>query len=64
MPEEIWLDIDPEGVITIETKGYTGLKCKADTRELEQALGAQVGDRKLKPEAHQQTAVQAGSRKP
>ncbi len=52
MNEEIVIDIDPNGGVTIEGKNFVGNECTAFTKEIEQALG-EVTRRNLKPEFRQ-----------
>lgn len=40
MAEEIVIDIDPDGGITVEGKGFEGPDCKLLTKALEEDLGA------------------------
>jgi hypothetical protein len=49
MAQEIIIDIDQNGGVTIEGKGFTGNECTAFTKEIEQAMG-EVTKRTLKPE--------------
>jgi hypothetical protein len=50
--EEIVIDIDPQGNVTVEGKGFAGADCVKLTAALEEALG-DVEERRLKPEYHQ-----------
>lgn len=47
--QEVIIDIDERGNVTVEGKGFTGNECTALTKEIEQALG-DVEKRTLKPE--------------
>jgi hypothetical protein len=49
MPQEIHVDISPEGAVHIEAHGFTGTSCRAATAPLEQALGV-VRSRRAKTE--------------
>ncbi|MBI1745642.1 MAG: DUF2997 domain-containing protein [Acidobacteria bacterium] len=44
------ITIHKDGTQKIEVLGATGEECVAFTKQLENRLGAQVGDRELKPE--------------
>ena len=39
MNEEIVIDIDAKGNVTVEGKGFSGPECKTLTKDLEAALG-------------------------
>lgn len=49
MPQEIVIEIDEFGNVTVEGKGFVGPECEHLTADLEAALGA-VEKRTLKPE--------------
>jgi hypothetical protein len=49
--------VSPEGETRVETKGFVGSSCRQASQFLEQALGAQAGE-KLTAEFYQQEAVQ------
>ena len=51
--EEIEVTIDPHGQVQIHVRGAKGKKCLDLTRDLEQALGAQVINRELTAEAQE-----------
>jgi Protein of unknown function (DUF2997) len=44
--------INPQGEVTLQTKGYAGSSCKAATKALEEALGLK-GREKLTAEFYQ-----------
>lgn len=52
MAQEIVIDIDRSGNVTVEGKGFQGTECTALTKAIEDELG-EVTDRKLKPEYRQ-----------
>lgn len=54
--EEIVIDIESDGTVTIEGKHFVGSECTALTKELEHDLGA-IGTRRLKPEFHRTRAT-------
>ena len=56
MNEEIVIDIDTDGNVTVEGKGFVGTECTALTKEIEAALGT-VERRNLKPEYRQTKVV-------
>ncbi len=49
--QEIDVKIDPDGRVHIEVRGVKGPACLALTKPLEEALGDQVIDRQMTPEA-------------
>lgn len=50
--QEVVIDIDPVGNVTVEGKGFVGSECQAITKEIEAALG-DVQQVELKPEFRQ-----------
>ncbi len=56
--QEINLIIDPDGRVHIEVRGAKGLECLELTRPLEEALGGQVEERTMTPDAYEQPAAQ------
>jgi len=44
--------VSPVGQIQVQTRGYSGPRCREASRFLEQALGTRL-DEKLTPEFHQ-----------
>ena len=54
--EEIVVDINADGSVTIEGKHFADGECLKATKELERDLGA-VAQRTLKPEAHRTRVV-------
>lgn len=55
MRQEIIVTINPDGLTSVETKGYVGKSCQDASRFIEEALG-KVQSEKLKPEFYQQSA--------
>jgi hypothetical protein len=51
--EEIEVTIDKHGQVQIHVRGVKGKKCLALTKDLEQALGAQVINREMTLEAQE-----------
>ncbi len=49
--EEIIIDISPDGVVTVTTKGFRGKSCVDAAKLFEQAIG-KVSDTKLTNEYH------------
>lgn len=47
--KEIIIDIDPQGNVTVEGKGFKGPECEQFTKDIESALG-EVESKTLKPE--------------
>jgi hypothetical protein len=60
--QEIDVFIDPDGQVRIEVRGVKGTSCLDLTRELEEALGGQVHEREMTPEAHQADTLPAAAR--
>jgi Protein of unknown function (DUF2997) len=52
--EEIEVVISPTGEVSIEVRGVTGMSCRNLTADLEKALGGEIVDRQMKPEAYAQ----------
>lgn len=52
MPQEIIIDVDQQGNVKIEGKGFQGTECTQLTAAIEQELG-EVANRELKPEYRQ-----------
>ena len=50
--QEIEVFIDENGEVKIEVHGVEGKRCLELTSDLEAALGGEVIDRKMKPEAY------------
>ncbi len=57
--EEIDVTIDADGRVHIEVRGAKGGECLDLTRPLEEGLGGQVEERRMTPEAYEQTEDQA-----
>lgn len=55
--QEVDVVIGPDGVVHIEVSGAKGKKCLAITKDLEEALGGQVAERRMKPEADDDTEL-------
>jgi hypothetical protein len=53
--QEIEVTIDEYGRVRIEVHGVQGKKCLDLTQNLEAALGGEVDERELKPEAYDAT---------
>lgn len=51
--EEIEVFIEPDGQVRIEVRGVKGTSCLDLTRDLEKALGGQVVEREMTPEAYE-----------
>ena len=52
--QEIEVFIDPDGQVRVEVRGVKGTQCLDLTRSLETALGGQVLDREMRPEAYEE----------
>lgn len=50
--EEIEVFIDKDGQVRIEVRGVKGMACLDLTQDLEAALGGQVEEREMTPEAY------------
>jgi hypothetical protein len=57
--QEVEVFIEKNGSVRVEVRGVKGMSCLDVTRALEAALGGQVQDRQLTPEAHE-TQQQVG----
>ncbi len=57
--EEIDVTIDSDGRVHIEVRGARGSECLDLTRPLEEALGGQVEERRMTPEAYEQEENQS-----
>ena len=55
--QQIIVDIDTDGAIKIDAKGFTGTDCEEATQFLEAALGV-ITERQHKPEYRQQATRQ------
>ncbi|MCP4538607.1 MAG: DUF2997 domain-containing protein [Chloroflexi bacterium] len=51
--EEIEVFIDKDGKVRIEVRGVKGMSCLDLTKELEDALGGEVEDREMTPDAYE-----------
>ena len=60
--QEIEVFIDKDGQVRIEVRGVQGTSCQDLTRDLEQALGGQVADRRMTAESQETTPEQVGQR--
>ena len=49
--QEVEITIDKNGQVVLHVRGAKGLVCQDITRDLEKALGGEVVDRQLTPEA-------------
>ena len=54
--EEIEITIGKNGQVKLHVRGLQGKKCLVLTEELEKALGSEILDRKLTPEALENAA--------
>jgi hypothetical protein len=50
--QEVEVFIEKDGRVRVEVRGVKGLSCLDVTRALEAALGGQVQDRQMTPEAY------------
>ncbi len=50
--QQIIVEVDQDGAVTIEAVGFKGAACEKATAEIEKALGV-VASRRKKPEFHQ-----------
>lgn len=51
--QEVEVFIDRDGRVRVEVRGVKGMSCLDVTKALEEALGGQVQDRELTPEAYE-----------
>lgn len=51
--QEVEVIIEKDGQVRVEVRGVKGMSCLDVTKALEAALGGQVQDRQLTPEAHE-----------
>ena len=51
--QEITVVIDKDGQVRVEVRGVKGASCLDVTKGLEEALGGQVEDRQMTPEAQE-----------
>ena len=51
--QEIEVFIDKDGKVRIEVRGVKGMSCLDLTKDLEEALGGEVEDREMTPEAYE-----------
>ena len=51
--EEIDVFIEKDGQVRIEVRGVKGTHCLTVTKDLEQALGGQIAQREMTPEANE-----------
>lgn len=58
--QEIEVVIGKDGQVRIEVRGAKGRSCLALTRKLEEALGGEVLDRRMTPEADDEQGQGAG----
>ena len=57
--QEIEVFIDRDGKVRVEVRGVKGAACLDVTKALEDALGGQVQDRQMTPEAYEAAQGQA-----
>ena len=58
--QEVEVIIEKDGQVRVEVRGVKGMSCLDVTQALEAALGGQVQDRQLTPEAHEAVEEQTG----
>jgi hypothetical protein len=51
--QEVEVFIEKDGRVRVEVRGVKGMSCLDVTQALEAALGGQVQERQLTPEAHE-----------
>ena len=51
--QEIEVFIDEDGKVRIEVRGVKGMSCLDLTKDLEEALGGEVEEREMTPEAYE-----------
>ena len=51
--QEIEVVIDKDGKVRIEVRGVKGMSCLDLTKDLEEALGGEVEEREMTPEAYE-----------
>ena len=51
--QEIEVVIDKDGKVRIEVRGVKGMSCLDLTKDLEEALGGEVEEREMMPEAYE-----------
>lgn len=51
--QEIEVFIDKDGKVRIEVRGVKGMSCLDFTKDLEEALGGEVEEREMTPEAYE-----------
>ncbi len=51
--QEITVVIEKDGQVRVEVRGVKGMSCLDVTKGLEEALGGQVEDRQMTPEAQE-----------
>jgi hypothetical protein len=64
--QEIDVFIEKNGQVRVEVRGVKGMSCLDMTKDLEDALGGEVAERKMHHEAHETTqeTVQEQQRQP
>ena len=62
--QEIEVEIDPQGQVTLHVKGIQGAACLSITEDLEQALGKIILNRQMTPEAAEDNLLQTLKDKP
>jgi hypothetical protein len=60
--QEIEVVIGTDGKVRVQVRGVKGMSCLDLTRDLEQALGGQVVEREMTPEAHETVQIQEQDR--
>ncbi len=56
--QELEVVIHPDGKVEIRVRGVTGMGCLDLTRALEEALGGEILERELQPEAYTTSLAQ------
>ncbi|GAK51616.1 hypothetical protein U14_02861 [Candidatus Moduliflexus flocculans] len=51
--QEIDVVIEPNGQVKVEVRGVKGMNCLDLTKALEDALGGQIEEREMRPEAYE-----------
>ena len=60
--QEIDVFIEKNGQVRVEVQGVKGMACLDVTKNLEDALGGQVEDREMRPEAYEAADVVVAER--
>lgn len=60
--QEVEVFIDKNGKVQVQVRGVKGTACLDLTRALEEALGGQVEEREMTPEAYETEQIQVQNR--